>query len=167
MLTKKLTDLEIKELKLKCRMGYILPFFAFTIGTFVFMAIIVTVFYSETEELGNMPIVVGACGFVLSVLLSYKMNYKLYIDIRNKHKVQELKIIQMKESKKDWEAGSGTLYIGQEMNGFESMSIIVDNYRYRVDKEIYMNCEKGDEIYFNYGPKSKYMLGIELKEARL
>ncbi len=114
-----------------------------------------------------MPTVVVIYSLVVSVLLSYRMNYKYYIDIRNKEKIQEVKIIQKKETKKDWEAGSGTLYIGQEMNGFESMSIIVDNYRYRVNKEIYMNCKKGDEIFFNYGPKSKYMLGIELKKNRL
>ena len=131
-------------------MGYILPFFTFIIGTSILIAIISTVFYSESEDLGNMPIIVIISGFILSFLLSYKMNYKYYIDIRNKEKIQKVKIIQKKEQKKDWEAGSGTLYIGQEMKGFESLSIIVENYRYRVDKEIYMNCKEGEEILFKW-----------------
>jgi len=165
MRTRSLNKDEIKELRLRCRMGYIIPFFTFVIGSFLLLAIVSVFFYSETEEFGDMPIIVITACFFLSVILSYRMNYKYYFDIRNREKVQEVKIIQKKELKRDWEAGSGTLYIGQKMNGFESLSIIVDNYRYRVSKEIYMNCKEGDEILFNYGPKSKYRLDIELKKA--
>ncbi len=102
---------------------------------------------------------------IVSILLSYLMNNKYWKDIKNNEKIVEPKIIQNKESKKDYEAGSGTLYIEKEMNEFEAFSIIVENVRYRVDKGFFNNCEIGQKVYFNYGPKSKFLLGISLDES--
>lgn len=155
---------DIKELRYQCRMGYILPGMFFILGSTLFTAIVFNmteIFESENIEMTAMSLV----GFaVLSLALSYKMNWKYLFDIKNREKLIETKIIQKKESKRDYEAGSGTLYIGQEMNGYDSFSIVVENYRYRVDKDVFEHCTVGGEILFNYGPKSRYLINIEAGE---
>ena len=146
-------------------MGYIIPFMFFVIGAFLFTAIYELNFNSKSSSLNSEADLLIIFGFIaLSFFIAYKMNHKYFSDIRNNEKVIETKIIQRKEYKKDYEAGSGTLYIGQEMKGFDSYSIVVENYRYRVDKNIFMNSSEGGEILFNYAPKSRYLISIELKK---
>ena len=72
--------------------------------------------------------------------------------------------IQKKQSKQDYEAGSGTLYIGQEMKGRIRYDIIVNNIPYRVDKSFFLNCKEGDEVCFNYAPRSNFLISVELKK---
>ncbi len=164
---KKLTEKDIKDLRYQCRMGYVIPTMIFIIGTFISVAIYELNFNSKSNGLNTEMILLIALGFiVLSFFIGYKMNWKYLSDIRNNEKEIEIKTIQKKESKRDYEAGSGTL--GQEMKGFDSFNIVVGNYRYRVDKDLFMNCNEEDEVLFNYAPISRYLINIELKKkARL
>ena len=162
---KKLTEKDIKDLKYQCRMGYIIPTMIFVIGTFIFGTIYELNFNSKSNGLNIEMTFLIALGFmVLSFFISYKMNHKLISDIKYNEKVVETKIIQKREYKRDYEAGSGTLYINQEMNGFDSFSIIVENYRYRINKDLFMKSNEGDEVLFYYTPISRHLINIELKK---
>jgi hypothetical protein len=98
--------------------------------------------------------------------LCHLMNKKYYSDIRNNEKLSEKKIIQRKIDKTDYEAGSGnmtTLPHNNPMKEFTRYDLIIDNIKYRIDKELFDNCNDGDEVLFYYAPKSKYLLSIEKK----
>jgi hypothetical protein len=165
---KKLTKKDIKELRYQCRMGYVIPAMIFILGTFISGAIYELNFNTESDGINVEMILLITLGFIaLSFFTNYKMNWKYISDIRNDEKVIETKTIQKKEYKTDYEAGSGTLYIGQEMKGYDSFSIVVENCRYKVDKDVFLNCNEGDEIIFNYAPISRYLINIEQKKARL
>lgn len=159
---KPLTQNNIKALRYQCRMGYILPAMLFVIGTVISVVVFET--RINSKDLNFEMILIMAFGMAgLSFFIGYKMNWKYISDIRNKEKQIETKIIQSKASKKDFEAGSGTLVVGQDMNEFYSYSIVVENIRYRVDEKLFSSCSDGDELLFNYAPKSRYLMKIELK----
>ncbi len=159
---KRLTESDIKKLRYQCRMGYILPFFLFILGSFLGIVIVGFILSLMNMDLAeNKAFIVIALFGLLSVFVNYRMNGKYLSDIRNGLKGQEIKIVQRKEYKTDYEAGSGTLYIGQEMNSFDSYSIIVENTRYRVDKDLFENCEENGQVIFNYAVQSKFLLEIE------
>ncbi len=160
---KKLNERDIKDLRSQCRIGYVIPFMIFILGTFISGAIYELNFNLKSDGLNTKIILLIALGFIIiSFFVSYKMNWKYLLDIRNNEKEIELKTIQKKEYKRDYEAGSGSL--GQEMNGYDSFSIVVENYRYRVDKDIFINSNEGDEVFFYYAPISEYLINIELKK---
>ena len=162
---KTLTTKDIKELRYQCRMGYIIPSMLFVIGTALASGVYELNFNDKTGINWLMILFIALLIGMLSFFIGYRMNWKYISDIKSNEKVVEAKNIQKKELKRDYEAGSGTLFIGQEMNGFDSFSIIVDNYRYRVEKDLFFNSSEGDEVYFNYGPTSKYLINIELKQS--
>jgi hypothetical protein len=156
-----LTDKDIKDLKYQCRMGIILPFLLLTISSTIIASI---VFVNKIDFLNIIAIFSFAAALTTSLLLNIFMNRKYISDIKNGEKTYEVKIIQLKEKTKDFEAGSATIYIGQEMNEFYRYDLIIENTRYRVDKELFENCENGEEIVFFTAPKSKYLLQMELKK---
>ena len=73
-------------------------------------------------------------------------------------------VIQKKEYKVDFEAGSGSLYIpvlgdlfpnlwGQKMNPVDKWILVINNTTYSVNKDFYDSVSEGDkvEIYYNNG----------------
>ncbi len=164
MKIERLTEKDIKELKYQCRMGYVLPAMILILSTFIGGAIYELNFNTESKGLNIDIDLLIALGFlIISLFISNLMNKKYYSDIRNNEKIAETKIIQKKIFQKDYEAGSGTLCIGQEMNEFTRYDLIIDNIKYRIDKELFDICSDGGEVLFFYAPKSKYLLGIEKK----
>lgn len=159
---KTLTASDIKELRYQCRMGYVIPFFFFVFGSLLVSVIVDYLLYQDNDSLNNNHIflVVGGM-FILSVFMNFKMNGKYISDIRNTEKILEIKTIQQKESKIDAEAGSGKMSHGMKV--FKRHNLIIENTRYRIDKELFENCAKGDEVYFHIAPKSKFRFNIELK----
>lgn len=165
---KPLTHKEVKELRYQCRMGYVFPGLLFIIGTFVTSAIYELNFNTETKGIiGEMTVVIMFAFGLLSLLISCKMNWKYLSDLRNGEKIVETKIISKKEQKIEYEAGSGTLYFGQEMKGFDSFSIVVENVRYRIDEKLFDSCAEGEKILFNYAPKSRFLVSIEVNANAL
>ncbi len=163
-MTKSLTQADIKELRHQCRMGYLLPVFLFVLLSNIAL-IIHHSFYDFNEisftELDG--IIILAC-IAFSIWVSHRMNGKYYEDIRNNRKVAERKVLQRKQSKRDFEAGSGNMTTrphNNPMNEFTRFDFIVDNTLYRVDKVLFENCSEGDLVSFYYAPKSKYLLSIE------
>lgn len=70
-------------------------------------------------------------------------------------------IVEKKEYKIDFEAGSGSLYIpilgdlfpnlwGQKMNLIDKWILVVDNTEYYVGKDIYDNITEGDSVEIDY-----------------
>lgn len=156
-----LTNKDIKDLKYQCRMGIILPFLLLTILILVIFAIV----YVKKIEFSNIIVLISiASSVIISIFLNIFMNRKYISDIKNGEKNYEVKIIQSKEKTKDTEAGSATICIKQKMNEFYRYDLIIENTRYRVEKELFESCENGDEIVFFTAPKSKYLLQIELKK---
>lgn len=163
-----LSKQEIKQLKYQCRMGYVIPFFFFVISSVLVSVIFDTMFYNGNGSLNNNHIFLSVgIMFILSVLMNFKMNGKYISDIRNNRKIFEIKTIQRKESKIDAEAGSGnmtSLPHNNPMKVLKRYDLIIENTRYRIDKELFENCSQGDEVYFHIAPKSKFRFKIELKE---
>jgi hypothetical protein len=160
-----LTEEDIKELKYNCRAGITIPVLLFLIGS----SLIIPIEYYNMLDiylaLSKIQIIFLSeiILLIISLLIAYLMLHKLIADIRNGEKIIKTHIISQKDKMEDYEAGSGTMYIGQEMNAFEKFSIIVDNnYLYRVDKELYNASEIGDKVYFHYAPISKHRLKITL-----
>jgi hypothetical protein len=160
---KSLTQNDIKEIRYQCRMGYILPPMLFIFGT-IFTGGIYALNFSSGESDNEILLFIAIVFAGLAFFIGYKMNWKYISDIKCNEKEIETKIIQRKESKRSYEAGSGTLYIGQEMKGNDLYSVIVENIRYRVDEELFSGCSEGDEVLCNYAPMSRYLINIELKK---
>ena len=94
------------------------------------------------------------------------MMNKYITDINNNEKTLEVKIIQTKELKKDYEAGSGgRLSIDGNMKAFNRYDIIIDNTRYRINEAFFEACREGDEVIFHIAPKSKHRLKIVLNKG--
>jgi hypothetical protein len=158
-----LTQKDIKDLKYQCRSGYILPLIIFIVLNLIFILSKVINNEDSTNVNTLILVVIGCASF--SILVSYIMNRNYIYDIRDNLKDVELKIITSKRSKIDYEAGSGTLHLLQEMKGSDVFSIVVENYRYRVDKNLYLSCNEGDEVEFKYAPRSRHLLSMELKKT--
>lgn len=164
---KTLSDLDIKKLRYQCRMGYVIPFFFFAIGSVLVSATVNFVLNQDSDSLNNnhLFLVLGFM-FILSIFINFKMNGKYISDIRNNEKIIETKTIQRKESKIDTEAGSGNmtpLPHNNPMKEFVRYDLIIENTRYKIDKELFENCANGDKVYFHIAPKSNFRLKIELK----
>jgi hypothetical protein len=164
---KTLTAQDIKDLRYQCRMGYVIPFFFFVLGSLLVSAIVDFIFNQDIDSLNNihMLLVIGSM-FILSIFINFKMNGKYISDIRNNEKILVTKTIQQRKSKIDAEAGSGnmtTLPHNNLMKEFIRYDIIIENTLYRIDKELFENCANGDQVYFHVAPKSKFRLKIELK----
>lgn len=159
-----LTANDKKELKNQCKIGYVLPTLIFLLGTAICVVLYELNFNEANSPDFQIDLLIAAGFFVISFLLSFFINRKYIQDLRNNEKVAETKIIQQKSETKDFEAGSGNVTPVahlNEMKGFFRYDIVVENVKYRIDKELYDICSDGDKLVFYYAPKSKYLLSIE------
>ncbi len=158
----KLTEADIKDLKYQTRAGKVVSSMIFILGSAITL---VSSSLSETYYLGKSTdlIIILLLIIILSISILYSMTGKYISDIENKEKLLEFKVISKKESKYTYEAGSGTLYVGQEMKQLNEYSFIIDNYRYKIEKSLFDKCNEGDDVVLFIAPKSKHRLGIELK----
>ena len=164
---KNLTDQDKKDLKYQCRMGYVIPFFFLLLGSIFITGLVNFIMNLETDIESNLHvyITVGAI-LIISVLMNYLMNRKYIADIRNNEKILERRTIQQKIATADVEAGSanvGPLPHNRSMNKFMRYDLIIENTKYRIDKELFDKCNDGDEVYFHIAPKSKFRIKIDLK----
>ncbi|NJK98393.1 MAG: hypothetical protein HC905_28875 [Bacteroidales bacterium] len=156
MTTVRLTKEDIKKLKYNCRPGIIISSIIYLIGFFlIFGGFIESI--SENIFFSIMSL------SILSITITFMLIRKSILDIRNGEKILELKTINQKEYKLDYEAGSGTL-IGQEMKQIDIWYLIIDNHKYSVEKDLFDSAKNGDEIYFHIAPNSKELLKMELKK---
>ncbi|ALO14450.1 hypothetical protein L21SP5_00779 [Salinivirga cyanobacteriivorans] len=159
-----LTKSDIRTLKLQFRPGILFPLMLLVPGVVVVMTIAninPELFLIAGIDLTWLLIilVIG-----LTALMHFNMTKNYRADIKNKVKNVFLKPIQKLEEKRDFEAGSGTLYVGQEMNAFKTYYVIVDNVRHRIDEEVYKELDPNGEVAFHYAPVSNYLINIDRPE---
>lgn len=164
----KLSSEDIKELKYEKRFGFIFP------AMIIAFAVLLNTLYFLTQPEPNMVyvILINTAVVLLSLLLNYKMNHKLNMDLREGIKIPKRAKVQNKEHTTSSEAGSGMLYIpilgdlfpqlwGQKMRPKGYYSLIINNARYEVDKNIYESVSQGDQVDIYYAENSNSQLGIE------
>ncbi len=157
----RLTENDMKELKFRCRVGYILPVMVFILLSLAAISIYEINYNIDSDSLNlQVDLFLLLAVFLFSCWLSYHMNRKYYADIKNKIKVYSKKKIQKKISTVVYEAGSGS---GNTLGMKDGMryDLIVDNILYRIDKPLYEECLVGDTVLLYYAPKSNYLLSIE------
>ena len=151
---KKLTEDDIRKLRYQCRPGFIIAFLIF------FMSLLISFTLNISGEYKNTFIITGAV--LLAVIIAYYMTNKYIKDIRNNEKEIITKIISAKEFKIDYEAGSGT--IDGNMKAFGNYSLIIDNYKYSVEKDFFESCKEGDKVIFHIALISRHRVKMELAE---
>ena len=164
----KLSSEDIKELKYEKRFGFIFP------GIIIAVAALLNIPYFLTVPEPNMVyvILINTAVILLSLLVNYKMNHKLNMDLREGIKISKRAKVQDKESTTSSEAGSGMLFIpilgnlfpklwGQKMRQKDYYSLILNNTRYEVDQNLYEAVTHGDEVNIYYAENSNSQLGIE------
>jgi len=158
----KLTQEDIQKLNYQKRPAFLISGLIFILG----VAISIMVNYENEEDYTLIMLFVT---IVISPSVAYLMMGKYQKDISNKEKILEVKTIQKKESITDYEAGSGKItdVFAKDMKTFDNYSIIIDNTRFRVDKDFYEACNAGDEVSFHIAPKSKHRLTMELNKNKL
>ncbi len=159
-----LTESDIKTLKMQFRPGILFPLMLLIPGVAVVLLISNTnpeLFQSTGIDFTwlLMVVVIG-----LAALMHFTMTRNYRADIKNKVKNVVLKPVQKLEEKTDFEAGSGTLYVGQEMNAHKVYYVTVDNVRHRIDADLYNMLEESGEVALHYAPVSNYLIKIDRPE---
>jgi len=167
-----LTNSDIKEIKHQTRMGYILSFLIFLIvglfGVFLFFNYDSKIGTFDNQYITIFYIILTA----ISIAISFLINRKYFKDLKNGDKIIKTEKVYKKENRMSYEAGSGNLYIpilgflfpktwSQEMKPHFLVYLIINNYRYKVDKTLFDNVKEGDYVKMHYSTYSNTLLRIE------
>jgi len=164
-----LTGSDRKEIKSMTRFGFVLPTMIILLG------VILNMYFLLDTKVNLNPQILFAADFViilLCIFISYRMNHKHFKDLRNGVKRIELAKVTSKQDKTSYEAGSGTLYIpilgdlfpklwGQKSKPKHLVYLIIDNYRYQINKELYDKVRKGELVEMHYSIFGNTLLNIE------
>lgn len=159
-----LTKSDIRTLKLQFRPGILFPLMLLVPG--VAAVLLISHINPELFLLTGVDftwlLIILVIG--LTALMHFNMTRNFRADIKNKVKNVFLKPIQKLEEKTDFEAGSGTHYVGQEMNAHKVFYVIVDNIRHRIDQDLFSVLQVEGQIAFHYAPISNYLIKIDRPE---
>jgi len=139
------------------RAGIIVPLLFVPIIT-AFYVIIIKNYKIYAFEL----VIVAALLTIAGILISILLNRKYRKDLKTGFKIARTVEIEESEQKKSYEAGSGSMYIGQEMKEIITYYFIIERTRYQVEQELYESCEAGDSIYMFFTPHSNVHIGFGL-----
>lgn len=155
---------DIETLKYQCRPGILFPAMILTLG--VVIILVVSFLNPGLFYLANINFKWPLIGilFILALLMNYAMTRKFRADVKSKTKNMVLRPIQKLEEVKDFEAGSGDLYVGQEMQSHKTYYVIVDNIRHRINKEVFDVLEFNGKVALHYAPVSNYLIKIDRPE---
>jgi hypothetical protein len=161
-MTLSLSAQDIKTLRYQCRPGII-----FSLMVLIIIPASLFTFIKGFNVSVSLSYIIIALilDLIISFIIAFLLTRKFLIDIRSGVKRYEIKKISGKESKLDTEAGSGTLYIEQKMKTFDTYYLIIENVRYRVEKEMFGTCLEGDEVVFFYAPRSNFRLSMEARSS--
>jgi hypothetical protein len=150
-----LTQTERKNLRNQCKMGLIL-----SLLVFVFTTIVGVTIYANGLNLKIAGLI--AIGTLSSsVLLNFLICNKYYRDLQFNEKVQVVKTLVNKSKSTIYHASALGSNMSKAYN--EKFEFVVDGINFNVDKELFERCAEGDQLIFNYAPKSEYLLSIEKK----
>ncbi len=164
-----LTESDRKEIKHMTRIGFVLP------GLILGISVIINLlFLVDTNDNTNFVLLTFIdFGIIIICLgISYLMNRKYYQDLKLGVKIIRIEKVQDKENKTSYEAGSGTLHrpvLGklfpklwsQEMKPIFLVYLIINNYRYEVNKTLFDKTRIGDFVEMHYSEISETLLTIE------
>lgn len=142
---------------------------------FLLLGILFNVYYVIVYTMENKYVWLFFIDIVIllfSIGILYGINKKLYRDIKEKEMVTKEEVVCKKEEKKDYEAGSGAMYIpvlgdlfpklwGQKMNEVLKYKIELQKGFVMIDEDVYDLLHTGDRIRLFYAKNSKLFLGIE------
>ncbi|MEE4198210.1 MAG: hypothetical protein V2I54_11235 [Bacteroidales bacterium] len=159
---RKLTPQDRKKLKASARVGFIISFLMFLVSLAPWIISIL-----ENKE--GFLIYLTPIGILMSVIILWLANRKFWSDLRAGEKDVLIKTIDKKVAQEDYEAGSSAGFstngkksaFYKEMNAFTNYAIIVENVKYRVDKELWDRVEEKDKVEFHFAPKSRELLAIK------
>lgn len=144
-------DLEI--LNQEKKMGYIISVLLFSIICIINFGI-----YLSNENYSiNYFLIIQLIIFILSCILLYILNKRVYNDLYYGRKIIQKQILENKESNMISNAAYGYRL---EIDYF----FIVNNTKYRVEKELFDQVEPNQEICFHICEISKYMLRVDIEE---
>lgn len=164
-----LTASDKKEIKNMTRFGFVLPSIIIVIAGIINLYILVddTVYYDP-----QILYLVDIGVLLLCIIISYLMNRKHYKDLKTGVKKIHIAKVTGKDDETSYEAGGGTLYIpilgdlfpklwGHKSKPNHLVFLIIDNYRYRVNKELYDIVRKGESVEMHYSIFGNSLLKIE------
>lgn len=162
---KYLTKQDIEYIKGEKRIGYVFSFIV------LFAGCLFDVVYYLIYGIDYIFLIVTCIVLFLCFLISYTMNRKYNMDLKDGMKIIKTGKIQDKECTKSYEAGSGNLYIPIIGNLFPKLwgshpglsymcYLTVDNVWYQTNKETYDQLEKEDVVEMYYAPHSQILIGF-------
>ncbi|WP_319479886.1 hypothetical protein [uncultured Draconibacterium sp.] len=132
---------------------------------FVLTTIIGVTIYELFFDLNSNGLNIKMAGLIVggtlssSVLLNFLICNKYYRDLQFNEKVQVLKTLISKSQNDIY--NTSALNSGMSKAYTEKFEFVVDDTKFDVDKDLFERCSEGDQLIFNYAPKSEYLLSIE------
>lgn len=166
-----LTDKDIKTIKYEKRIGFVFSGFVLVFGGL--FNLIYVLINQDIVWAMLIPVDSGLIG--LSILISYLMNRKYNMDLKSGTKIVRIEKVQQLETETTYEAGSGSMYIpilgnifpklwGQEMRPIVKLNLIINGFRFEVEKDDFSKAKKDDKVEMYYSKHSDTLLGIEIKK---
>ncbi|WP_372649351.1 hypothetical protein [Draconibacterium sp.] len=155
-----LTKTDRKNLREQCKMGLILSLLVFVLATVIGVTIYELSFDTNPNGL-NLKIagLITTGTLSSSVLLNFLICNRYYHDLQFNEKVQVIKTLMNKSKSTIYHASALGSNVSKAYT--EKFEFVVDGINFNVDKELFELCAKGDQLIFNYAPKSEYLLSIE------
>jgi hypothetical protein len=157
-----LTPEDKKSLRYECRPGILFGIGIFFIGAvaiylaYVFMAEKATP-HIYLYTFGSLALLIAVSIFISRQFISYYLK-----DLKNDEKDLIRYPIQKKEGKTDYEAGSASLSLTQEMKAWDHYILTINDSEHEVDKQMFDRANEGDEVTLHIAPVSGHLLKIEL-----
>ncbi len=155
-----LTETDKKSLRNQCKMRMSLSLLVFVLTTIIGVTI-----YELFFDLNSNGLNIKMAGLIVggtlssSVLLNFLICNKYYRDLQFNEKVQVLKTLISKSQNDIY--NTSALNSGMSKAYTEKFEFVVDDTKFDVDKDLFERCSEGDQLIFNYAPKSEYLLSIE------
>lgn len=153
---RQLQTIDITKIKYSCRPGMLICMMM--IFTSSLLLIGSDLYEHQTPLINSWPYFAGS--IIFAFLILFLMNRGCYLDLKKGYKTIDRKTIQKKESKIDFEAGSGKSHMFQKMNSFNAYYLIIENTRYRVKEELFNTVEMGSSVSFELTAHRKHRLAI-------
>lgn len=163
-----LTNEDKVKIKFEKRFSYVLIILVLSVGLLFNLSYFIA--FNDQLSLKGL-IVIDLALLLIAFLLYFLMNNKLNKDLKSNHKAITLVKVDQKLILKSEEAGSGVLYIpilgylfpkiwGQKMNNLDVYYLVINGFRYEVDKEFFDTVDEGEQIERHSAKYSKTILGF-------
>lgn len=169
--TMTLTDKDIKTIQYEKRIGFVFSGFVLAFG-----GLFNLVYVLINQHIAWTMLILVDIGLIgLSILISYLMNRKYNMDLKSGEKIVRIEKVYRIETETTYEAGSGAMYIpilgdifpklwGQEMRPIVKLNLIINGFRFEVEKDNFSKVKKDDRVEMFYSTHSDTLLGIEIKK---